>query len=175
MTTVYFITHPEVIPDPAIPISMWDYTDYGWARWEKILKKLWIKEIERLYSSPQVRAVKAAQQMADSLGYNLRIREDLGPIIRPDKKFLPAEEFAAAKGQFYEFPGNSIVGWEKAIDAQKRIIVAVDTILQESQNINHIGVVSHEDMAILLLCHIKQISIQTLDIGTVGLLSLIHI
>ena len=168
MTTVYFITHPEVIPDPGIPISMWDYTDYGASRWDKILSKLWIKDIEKLYSSPETRAIKAAQRMADSLNYNLHVREDLGPVKRPTDKVLTPEEFAAARGLFYQFSTISNAGWEKAVDAQHRIIVTVDTILQESQNVHHIAVVSHEDLCILLLCHVKQIEIQTIDINDVG-------
>ena len=169
MTTLYFIAHPEVVPDPGIPISMWNYTDYGMARWEKILTKLWIKEIEKIYTSPEARAIQAAQGLSHSLGYSLHTREDLGPIKKPDQgKVVAPEEYAASLGQFYQFPSTSVTGWETASEAQKRIVTATSSILQESQNVAYIAVISHEDLGNLLLSHVKQVEIQQFDTWGVG-------
>lgn len=168
MTTLYFIAHAEVVPDPGISIAMWNYTDYGMSRWEKILKKLWIKDIEKIYTSPESRALSAAEGLTKSLGYSLHTREDLGPIKKPDIGKVTPEEYAAALAQFYQFPDKSLAGWETASDAQKRIVTATSSILQESQTVAYIAVISHEDLGNLLLSHVKQVEIQQFDTWSVG-------
>ena len=165
---MYFITHPEIIPDPSLPLSLWDYSDSGAERWEKILKKLWIKNIEKIYSSPQQRARKAAQQMADELHYELHVRDDLDAVGGSNPEKLSPEARAAGMQLFYKFPQQNMNGWEKATDAQKRIIHAIEEILKESPGLEHVAVVCHEDLGNLLICDFKQIPIQKLYYLEIG-------
>lgn len=168
MTTIYFITHPEIVPDPSIPISMWDYSSYGVARWQGIINKLWIKDIEKVYTSPEPRAKKAAQMLADSLGYSLHVLDALGPINRVSTGVLPNEDFSACALTFWEKPNESCRGWETAKDAQTRATNAVQRMLQDSKEYHHIAAVSHEDIVNLIICHFQGIPIEQHEEKTMG-------
>ena len=168
MKTLYFITHPEIVPDPSIPISMWDYSEHGIARWQGILKKIWIKDIEIVFTSPEERAKKAAQQLVDALGYTLHILHDLGPINRISTGILQNDDFSACAITFWEKPNESCRGWETAADAQKRAVRAVETILKETDGYHHIAAVSHEDIVNLIICHYQGIPIEQHEEKTMG-------
>jgi len=160
---MYFITHPEVIIDPNLPISLWDYSERGAARLEKILKKIWIKSVETIYSSDEPRATKAAQLIADQLGYRLHVLEELGDVNRSSTGTVPHQEYTGLMDNFYNAPEKSVRGWEKALDAQKRILLGIDKILALSPSSRFIALVSHTNMANLLLCKIKGIPIERIQ------------
>lgn len=163
MTTMYFVTHPEVIIDPSLPISLWDYSERGAARLEKILKKIWIKSVDAIYSSNEPRATKAAQTIADQLGYRLHVLEELGDVDRSSTGFVPQEEFTKLMEEFYAHPDTSVRGWEKATDAQTRVHNGIRKILTLSPTANHIALVSHTILANLLMCTMRNIAIAQLE------------
>ena len=41
MATVYFITHPDVVMDPSVPIQRWPLSERGRARMQRVLELPW--------------------------------------------------------------------------------------------------------------------------------------
>ena len=75
--------------------------------------------------------------------------EDLGENDRSATGFLPPEEFERVADQFFAHPEQSIHGWERAVDAQSRIVRAVENIKGDS-----VAIVSHGAVGTLLYCHL---------------------
>ena len=50
-------------------------------------------------------------------------------------------------------------GWERAVDAQRRIVQAVDRVLAMAPADADVAIVSHGGAGALLLCHLKAVPI----------------
>ena len=61
--------------------------------------------------------------------------------------------------EFFGNPHESIRGWERAIDAQTRIVNAVSRILREDETSGDIVVVSHGGVGCLLTAHLQKVEI----------------
>jgi broad specificity phosphatase PhoE len=72
---------------------------------------------------------------------------------------LPKTEFEAIAEAFFARPSERIRGCERAIDAQARIIGAVEHIAATTPGTGPIVVVFHGGVGTLLLCHLKGVSI----------------
>ena len=60
---------------------------------------------------------------------------------------------------FFSRPDHSVAGWERAIDAQRRIVRAVDDALSMARTGCDVAIVAHGGVGALLLCHLKQVPI----------------
>ncbi|HET6197798.1 MAG TPA: histidine phosphatase family protein, partial [Acetobacteraceae bacterium] len=68
-------------------------------------------------------------------------------------------EFEATAEAFFARPEESIRGWERAADAQRRIVAAVDHVLAMPRSDGDVAIVSHGGVGALLLCRLKQVPI----------------
>ena len=59
----------------------------------------------------------------------IEVASDLGENNRSATGFLPPAEFEKVADAFFANPEESVRGWERAIDAQRRIREAVDRIV----------------------------------------------
>ena len=66
--------------------------------------------------------------------------------------FLPPDEFETTANQFFAQPLVSIQGWERAIDAQLRIVREVEHILARNRA-GDVLFVGHGAVGTLLFCH----------------------
>ena len=60
---------------------------------------------------------------------------------------------------FFAQPDISVRGWERAVDAQKRIIAAVGAVIAATSQSGDIAIVSHGAVGALLLGHLSGRSI----------------
>ena len=60
---------------------------------------------------------------------------------------------------FFANPDESIRGWERATDAQQRIVRAVERAVGIADTDGDIAIVSHGGVGALLLCHLKGVPI----------------
>lgn len=155
MSLVYFISHPEVVIDKDIPVPQWDLSEKGLYRLEKLLTQPWINSIKTVFSSNEQKAKTAAIKIAQKIGQEVRYKETLGEMDRSSTGVLPSEEFNIVVDEFFENPTESILGWEKAIDAQNRIVKAVEEVVSESPEGN-IAIISHGGVGALLLSYLKK-------------------
>jgi broad specificity phosphatase PhoE len=153
MPTVFFITHPEVVVDPNIPVPQWRLSERGIARMTAFAASSRLASVAAIWSSAEVKAVEAAAILAAKLGLTASIEPDLHENDRSATGFLPPDEFERMADAFFAKPEQSIRGWERAIDAQARIVNAVKRILAAHAQGN-IAFVAHGGVGTLLQCHL---------------------
>jgi broad specificity phosphatase PhoE len=156
---VYFITHPDVRVDPSIPVPDWSLSDRGLARMRAGLAQPWIADLGAVYASAETKAREAAGFIAERLGQILRVNPDLGEVNRSSTGYLPHLEHEAAANEMFAEPDRSARGWEKARDAQRRIVEAVHEIVAEDRSSGAIAIVSHGAVGAFLLCYVAKLAI----------------
>jgi len=150
---IYFISHPEVIIDKNVPVSQWDLSEKGKRRVKHLLTNSWIQSIKLIYLSNEQKAKTTAHIIRESLKLPIHYREDLREIDRSATGYLEAQEFERVVNQFFANPFQSVRRWEKAVDAQERIVKAIKNIINEMNN-QPILIVSHGGVGALLMAYL---------------------
>ena len=159
MTIVHFITHPEVIIDPAVPVQDWPLSPVGIRRMQAAIQRPWVATVRSVFCSTERKAEDAAAILSEHLGLNLIMIDSLGENDRSATGYLPREEFEVVADEFFARPDESVRGWERAIDAQRRIVRAVEGAIARATAAGDIAIVSHGGVGALLLCHLKGVPI----------------
>ncbi|MGB6117582.1 MAG: histidine phosphatase family protein [Mesorhizobium sp.] len=160
MIAVY-LTHPQIVIDPSIPVPDWSLSELGKARVSAILSKPWLARIGRIVSSEERKATQTAAMIADALSLGVETRAYMGENDRSATGFIPPEKFEAAADAFFGAPETSYRGWERAIDAQARIVAAVDAALRQD-GATPVLFVGHGGVGTLLKCHLAGVPIRRL-------------
>jgi broad specificity phosphatase PhoE len=155
MRLVYFVTHPDVVIDPEVPVPHWSLSHRGRERMKKLVAQPWVKNISSVYCSTEQKAIDGAEILAGHLSMGYEKVEELGEINRSATGYLPQEEHAATAEMFFAYPERSASGWETARDAQRRIVGAVEGIVEGDTGKGNITIVSHGGVGTLYLCHLK--------------------
>lgn len=156
MPTAYFITHPDVLIDPAVPVPEWPLSARGRERMARTLAQPWAGGLRAVWCSTERKARDGAAILAGPLGLPVRELAELGENDRSATGYLPRAEFEAVADAFFAHPDRSVRGWERAADAQRRIVDAVGHALAASRGCGgDIAVVSHGGVGTLLLCHLR--------------------
>lgn len=149
-----YITHPQVKIDPDIPVPRWGLSDVGKARSLEAASRPWARQLGRLVSSDETKAMETAAILAEAAGIYFEIAENLHENDRSTTGFLPPDAFEAAADQFFADPFESFRGWERAVDAQARIVAAVTGILDQHDPRLPIAFIGHGGVGTLLKCHL---------------------
>jgi len=148
--TAYYITHPQVQIDATVPVPEWGLSEIGQARAVAMLDQSWVGPIRRIVSSAERKAIETAEILAKHLGLAVEVREAMHENDRSATGFLPPPEFEAVADRFFANPHKSIRGWERAIDAQQRIVSEVEAVLDAAVG-GDIAFVGHGGVGTLLL------------------------
>jgi broad specificity phosphatase PhoE len=159
MTTVHFVTHPEVTIDPSIPVPDWSLSAIGRQRMRRALAGSWLSGVTAVFCSSERKAIEGADMLAEHLQLSAQVIPDLGENDRSATGYLPRDEFEAVADAFFRSPEASVRGWERAIDAQRRIVGAVEAAISMALGNGDIVIMSHGGVGALLLCHLKHIAI----------------
>lgn len=154
MPVIRFITHPEVVIDPAVPVPDWPLSAEGLRRTAAMLKRPWVADIRAVFTSAERKARDMAALLAAHLGLSPVEDEALGENDRSATGYLPKAEFEGVADAFFANPDASIRGWERAVDAQHRIVSAVDRVMAAAPTKGDVAIVSHGGVGALLLCHL---------------------
>jgi broad specificity phosphatase PhoE len=154
MRTIYFITHPDVEIDPAIPVPEWRLSTRGRKRMHSLLNQPWVRHLSAVWCSTERKANDGAEIIANAIGKVPLHLATLGENDRSATGYLPKAEFEAAADAFFAQSHDSVRGWETAIDAQRRIIEAVAIVAAASPR-GDVAIVSHGGVGALLLCWLK--------------------
>lgn len=147
----FFLTHAEVVVDPARPIESWGLSPAGRARAAGASVSAWAPGVQRIVSSAERKAVETAEVLADAVGVVPEVDQALGEIDRSATGYLPSDEFDGVVDAFFAEPERSVRGWERAVDAQERIVRAVRRCTADGD----VTVVSHGAVGALLLAHLR--------------------
>jgi broad specificity phosphatase PhoE len=159
MTVVHFITHPDVVIDPAVPVPEWPLSPRGRARMTLALARPWVHGIAAVWSSTERKAKESAVILAHHRGLPVHTLAALGENDRSATGYLPKAEFEAVADLFFTHPDWSVRGWERAINAQRRIVGAVDAVIAPASDSGDIAIVAHGGVGALLLCHLLGVAI----------------
>lgn len=155
---VRYLTHPQVAIDAAVAVPSWRLSHVGRGRVRDLVATGWPRGTTHIVSSAERKAVETAQPIAAALNIGLEIREAMHENDRSATGFLPPAEFEAMAGAFFASPHASVRGWERAIDAQARIVREVEAVLAGCCS-GDVLLVGHGAVGTLLLCHYAQIAI----------------
>lgn len=154
-----YITHPQVRIDPAVPVPDWGLSDVGRARAEAAAASPWVRQLGRIVSSDETKAIELAEILARAAGVAVEIVEGAHENDRSATGFLPPPEFERAADWFFAHPDESFRGWERAIDAQARIVSVVRGVLAGHDPSIPIAFVGHGGVGTLLRCHLAGLPI----------------
>jgi broad specificity phosphatase PhoE len=150
---VLFIPHPDVVVDPAVPVPRWALSQRGRERMQAFAAR--IRSVGSVFSSTEQKAIDGASILAARLGVIPGAVAELGENDRSATGYLPQGDFEATATEFLRKPDESVRGWERAIDAQARIVTAVRRILSSPLPVGKVAIVSHGGVGALLLCHLR--------------------
>lgn len=147
-----YLSHPQVAIDSDIPVPQWKLSEIGKHRVMRIAGAPVLRTTTRIVSSGETKAIETARIMALELGLDVEIDHAMGENDRSATGFLPPAEFQEIANRFFSEPHISVRGWERAIDAQIRIVQATIPYLKAAGQ-GDILLVGHGGVGTLLYCH----------------------
>ncbi len=151
-----YITHPQVRIDPDVPVPEWGLSEIGAARARAAAIHPWAYKLGLIVSSGERKAIETAEILAATSGAPVEIIEAMHENDRSATGFLAPPEFEKAADWFFANPHESFKGWERAIDAQARIVSNVETVLARHDPRLPIAFVGHGGVGTLLKCHLER-------------------
>jgi broad specificity phosphatase PhoE len=148
-----YLTHPQVVIDPNIPVPLWGLNAVGHARVRELVEAGWLLGTTQIITSGEQKAIETAAPIAAALGVEIEIREAMHENDRSATGYLPPPEFEEAAKAFFIRPDVSFRGWERAIDAQARVVREVEAVLSRNKA-GDVLFVGHGGVGTLLFCHI---------------------
>ncbi|MDO8287778.1 MAG: histidine phosphatase family protein [Parvibaculum sp.] len=159
MSIIYFITHPEVVMDPALPVPQWHLSDKGIARMKHFAASDVMQSVQHIWSSDETKAMEAAAILGAARGgLDISVMHALHENDRSATGFLPPAEFEQVADAFFAKPDESVRGWERASDAQARVRVVFETIVVSAGD-GDVAIVAHGAIGTLLLCDLTGVPI----------------
>jgi broad specificity phosphatase PhoE len=157
MARIIFVTHPDVVINPAVPVPQWPLSELGRARMATFAEKLAGAGLAAVWTSAERKALDGGDILSATLGIPHHVDAELGENDRSSTGYLEAEAFWPVVQQFFAHPDESIQGWETARHAQHRIMAAVNRAARAQAG--DIAVVSHGGVARLLTAHLQGVAI----------------
>jgi broad specificity phosphatase PhoE len=155
---VWYISHPAVIVDPTKPVPRWSLKPEGRAVMTAFADRPDLRAIRSIWSSDETKAMEAAAILGERLCLTPRVAEGTHENDRSATGFIPPAEFEEVANAFFARPAESIRGWERAVDAQARIVAAFHRILAEAPA-GDIAIVGHGGVGTLLYCRLAGLAI----------------
>ena len=150
-----YITHPQIVIDPDIAVPKWHLSEKGRERAALAAASTWAGRLRCIVSSDETKAVETAEIIARASGIAPEIAEHMGENDRSATGFLVPDAFEKAANWFFAHPEQSFHGWERAIDAQTRIVSAVEKVLADHDPTLPIAFVGHGGVGTLLKCRLS--------------------
>ena len=148
-----YITHPEVVIDPAVAPPRWGLSDLGRARAEAFAARDLVPHATPIFASTEPKASQLAEIIASRSGSVVMVRRAFGENDRSSTGYLAGASFEAMVDRFFGNPDHSQDGWESASDAQRRIVAAVREAIAEAGK-QPVVFCGHGAVGTLLKCHV---------------------
>lgn len=149
---IRYLSHPQVQIDPAVPVPDWGLSQLGRERVARLIASVILKGTNTVVSSAERKAIETATPIAAQLGVEVVFREAMHENDRSATGFLQPDEFERVADMFFANPTASIRGWERAVDAQARIVRETRDVLASAAD-GDILLVGHGGVGTLLYCH----------------------
>ena len=153
MSYALYVTHPQVVIDPAIPVPRWGLSERGRARAEALAQAELVRAVKRIVSSTETKARETAAILAAASGATIDVLSGFEENDRSATGYVPQQRFLELRDAFFGSPDASVEGWETARAAQQRIVGAVLGVLASHDPAVPIAFVGHGAVGTLLKCH----------------------
>ncbi len=140
--------------DPEVPVPLWGLSYEGRARAETFVARCIVPSGAILFSSRETKALELAEILAAATGTPILTDHQMGENDRSATGFLPPALFEDHADRFFAAPTESVNGWERAVDAQKRIVSSVRTALASIPGNAFAIFCGHGAVGTLLKCHV---------------------
>ena len=154
----FYLTHPQVQIDPAVPVPDWGLSETGLARARLAADAHIFSALVKIASSAERKAIETAEAIAGARGLSVSILPGTHENDRSATGYLPPAEFEAVADAFFARPQENVRGWERAADAQARIVSEAAPLL-EAAHTGDVLMVGHGGVGTLLLCHLAGLPI----------------
>ena len=159
MTRVFrYLTHPEVVIDPDVPVPEWGLSEKGRQRTLAFRGSPLLRDTRSVISSAERKALETAEILAAAIEIEVIVRARSHENDRSATGFLAPAEFESVADAFFATPNISVRGWERAIDAQQRIVSEADQVMRQSAG-GDMLMVGHGGVGTLLYCHLAGLDI----------------
>lgn len=153
-----YLSHPQVLIDPDVPVPDWGLSERGRERTRQFRASPVLQGTSAIYSSAERKARETAEILADAQGLRVIVRDRSHENDRSSTGFLKPDEFEMVADQFFAEPAQSVRGWERALDAQMRIVSEARRIMNDPTE-GDILMVGHGGVGTLLFCHLSDLEI----------------
>ncbi|MGB1256232.1 MAG: histidine phosphatase family protein [Thiolinea sp.] len=153
-----YLSHPQVEQDPDIEVMRWHLSAVGRQRVNSLGKPEVLAATSAIVSSAETKATDTAEILAAVLGLEIEVRARMHENDRSATGYLPPDIFEATANQFFAHPGQSIRGWERALDAQQRIVSETEAVIEKYPQ-GDLLLIGHGGVGTLLYCHYAGVSI----------------
>ena len=149
-----YVTHPQVEMDANVPVPLWGLSAEGQRRAVAFAGAGVVPDGALIFSSRERKALELAEILAEAAGTLVLSDHLMGENDRSATGFLPPALFETTADRFFAEPETSVDGWERAVDAQRRIVRTVTTALASVPE--HVPAVfcGHGAVGTLLKCHV---------------------
>jgi broad specificity phosphatase PhoE len=152
---IWYLSHPEVAIDPAVPVPDWGLSDKGRARVAALAARGWPKGDVTILTSPEAKARETAAILAGPRGLAVSVVPGSGEVDRSATGYVPQDRHEALADALFADPDHSAEGWETARAAQARVVAALLPFLGEGQTV----IVGHGGVGTLMWCQIAGLPI----------------
>lgn len=149
-----YVTHPQVKIDAHVPVPQWGLSEEGFERAKAFARRGVVPKGAMIFSSRERKALELAALLAEAAGTSVISDHLMGENDRSATGFLPPALFEATADRFFAQPEVSIDGWERAVDAQTRIVAAVTAALASVPDGTPVVFCGHGAVGTLLKCHV---------------------
>ena len=154
MTYALYVTHPQVVQDPSVPVPRWGLSPKGRERAERFANHPLVCAARRIVSSNETKALELAAALAATSGAAVEAGENFGENDRSSTGFVPPDRFEQLADSFFAMPEISTEGWERAVDAQARVVAAFEAALAAHDPAVPVIFTGHGAVGTLLKCHL---------------------
>lgn len=116
----------------------------------------WVASIGAIFSSTERKAIDSAGHLSNHLSLPINEVAELGENDRSSTGYLPVHEFEQVANAFFATPQQSVRGWERAADAQARVVGAAGKIAAATLGMGAVAIISHGAVGTLLYCHLAK-------------------
>jgi len=153
VAAVFYLSHPQVTVDPATPVPLWGLSTLGRERCLRARTSPVLRQVRAIVTSAERKAVETGSLFAEALGVIPTLHPASAENDRSATGFVPEPAFSALADRFFANPDTNIEGWERATDAQARIVAAVADALAATDPAADVLIAGHGGVGTLLYCH----------------------
>ncbi len=149
--SLVLVKHALPTLDAAVPARQWQLAPEGEVQSRRLARELLDFQPFRLVSSPEPKALRTAEIVAQELSLRVAQQVGLEELDRPVLPLLSRAEHAALNAPVFAEPARRVLGRESGAAALKRFYAALTMALADTPEDHHLVAVTHGTVIALLV------------------------